>query len=452
MSGIETICQLIRKLTGKSTKNEQNMSKNDNTHQLEALFFPDQPLSEEPLYGQKTFGFEEHINQYIHELPYLKGPFIMGVLGPWGCGKSTYCSILARKLEKEEKQLVLNFNAWRYEHDQYPIVPLLSELANDGKIKEHLPEVIEGFKALLSGFTAKVSIGNQMTGKLGIDFNAGKVLDKMDQAKNQTLHGKLESVWDQGGAFSRQLDKLHVLLADKNIRIFIFIDDLDRCTPEGAVNLLEQIKLVLDLPCCVFVLALNQKVLDGFIRKRYRDDFDIKSFSIDLYIDKLIQLKVPVPKARNTLSPFVSKIMESVSQQAKERLDKNPFSLWEHHQGNLTKLILLGASGNPRAAIRLINELNHMIMTGDNQTAVFEEAIRRTIQAMSPDFYQELEQHKHSRDYLHSLIDAEDKTRLEDYIEIFVPESRVAAIRDVCLLESTEIDRGSWLDDLEGAR
>ncbi len=65
---------------------------------------------------------------------------------------------------------------------------------------------------------------------------------------------------------------------------------MDRCNPEKAVALLEQIKLVLDLPSTIFVLALNEKTLDGFIRKRY-ELHGIEDFTINEYIEKLIQLR-----------------------------------------------------------------------------------------------------------------------------------------------------------------
>ncbi len=53
---------------------------------------------------------------------------------------------------------------------------------------------------------------------------------------------------------------------------FLFlIDDLDRCLPDKAVEMLEAIKLFLDVAGCVFILALDDEIVERGIAHRYRD-------------------------------------------------------------------------------------------------------------------------------------------------------------------------------------
>ena len=51
--------------------------------------------------------------------------------------------------------------------------------------------------------------------------------------------------------------------------LVIFVDDLDRCLPEKAVEVLEAIKLFLDVPGCIFVLGIDHGVIERGIRLRY---------------------------------------------------------------------------------------------------------------------------------------------------------------------------------------
>ena len=70
----------------------------------------------------------------------------------------------------------------------------------------------------------------------------------------------------------------------------VFVDDLDRCLPEKAIQVLEALKLFLDVEGCIFVLGLDPEAIASAVQTRYRGE--IKAGE---YLEKIIQLPFNLP-------------------------------------------------------------------------------------------------------------------------------------------------------------
>ena len=73
-------------------------------------------------------------------------------------------------------------------------------------------------------------------------------------------------------------------------RLVVFVDDLDRCLPEKAIQVLEAIKLFLDVPGCIFVLGLDREAIEDAVQKRYKGEVKARE-----YLEKIIQLPFILP-------------------------------------------------------------------------------------------------------------------------------------------------------------
>nr|QNO50078.1 hypothetical protein NEPELPOK_00029 [Methanosarcinales archaeon ANME-2c ERB4] len=97
-------------------------------------------------------------------------------------------------------------------------------------------------------------------------------------------------------------------------RVVVFIDDLDRCLPENAVDILETIKLFLGTKKCIFVLGVDRGVLVKSIDVRYKDfamksDGDKSLISGDKYLEKIIQLTFQLPPLRTEdIKGYITKL------------------------------------------------------------------------------------------------------------------------------------------------
>lgn len=127
-----------------------------------------------------------------------------------------------------------------------------------------------------------------------------------------------------------------------------FIDDLDRLEPSTAVELLEVLKLFLDCPHCVYVLAIDYSVVIRGVKAKYGKDFDEEKGRA--FFDKIIQVPFQVPVERYDINNFIKSCMNETGitppSAAKDGIGnvKNYTSLVKHSIGN-----------NPRAIKRLFN-------------------------------------------------------------------------------------------------
>ena len=103
-------------------------------------------------------------------------------------------------------------------------------------------------------------------------------------------------------------DKIHEYLDEatneNGDRLTIFIDELDRCKPSFAVQLLEEVKHYFTHERVTFVFAINKQELSEVIRSCYGSDFNA-----DRYLDRFFDLTLMLPKADR--EKYLSTIMFS---------------------------------------------------------------------------------------------------------------------------------------------
>ncbi len=126
-------------------------------------------------------------------------------------------------------------------------------------------------------------------------FNTDLDLSKLvDRSQNESTRQRIESL-DEFKSI------LLELFSNEARRVFVFVDDLDRCMPDAALDLLEAIKIFLPSTPCVFVVAADEALIGQGLRIRFRDVVDPGSSS-DVnafmnkkgreYFEKIIQLPV----------------------------------------------------------------------------------------------------------------------------------------------------------------
>jgi formylglycine-generating enzyme required for sulfatase activity len=75
-------------------------------------------------------------------------------------------------------------------------------------------------------------------------------------------------------------------------RLVVFIDDLDRCTPDKVPEVLEAIKLFTTTPRCVYVLGLDHDIVRQGIKAKYQ--FETPAEATE-YLEKVVQIPFHLP-------------------------------------------------------------------------------------------------------------------------------------------------------------
>jgi formylglycine-generating enzyme required for sulfatase activity len=175
---------------------------------------------------------------------------------------------------------------------------------------------------------------------------------------------------------------------DLRINFVVFVDDLDRCLPEKAVETLELIKTMFNIESFAFVLALDDEVIERGIGHRYqayhlagkKPEMPITGFE---YLEKIIHLPFRLPAlTREQAAAFVRKYESDIEPDTALRWFDEPAQpepvtgyrqgepgqpnpgrqvLTEYRPNDLLELALSGFDAfMPRKLIRLV-ELLHQV-------------------------------------------------------------------------------------------
>ena len=262
-------------------------------------------------------------------------PFTVGVFGEWGSGKTTLMTLVRDRLEDQGVKTAW-FNAWKYDGKEVVWNALIQSVfhrmrqdpeAQDAAFLERLKETALKLAAFAARRFAPIATGGAVDGRL-IDGVA-------DAVRPLTAE---DPEFDFINSFEATFAKLVQDYVGPGGRMVVFVDDLDRCLPATAVEVLEAIKLYLDQANVTFVIGVEPEVVRTGIRHRYKDNAALAQKE---YLEKIVQL------------PFM---MRGLDKSAALRLIE-PYRNYEAlgFDDLIVEMVLRGTEANPRRIKRFIN-------------------------------------------------------------------------------------------------
>ena len=187
--------------------------------------------------------------------------------------KTVISSLSLSNLDKNTSKLAVYYDAWLNDNDTEPILSLLYEIASqlgeDFSLgNTDIVKTFAGIFEMLSGHNITSTIDASTSDDVLLKFKKQKGIKK-------------------------EIDQfLSNLINERANRLFVFIDELDRCKPSFAVHLLEQVKHYIFDDRITFVFSVNLEQLQHTIKRYYGDDFDSCR-----YLDRFFDLRISLPPA-----------------------------------------------------------------------------------------------------------------------------------------------------------
>ena len=239
----------------------------------------------------------------------IEGPCVLALDALWGAGKTTFLNIWSQYL-RDGGFTIVKFNAWETDFSGDPFVALCTEMTTsldklrvmgDTKLSEKVASVKKSSQVVIqhviSGTVRNMTAGmidiNQMSAAM-----AGQSAEPQRFVEYQEAKKALEN-------FKGKLEELACALGKTDRRpLIVMIDELDRCRPTYAVELLETTKHLFSVGQIVFVLAINREQLVRAVQGLYGNSFDAEKY-LRRFFD--IDIRLPQPER----DKYVSNLLNS---------------------------------------------------------------------------------------------------------------------------------------------
>ncbi|XSG82671.1 MAG: KAP family P-loop NTPase fold protein [Methyloligella sp. ZOD6] len=246
-----------------------------------------------------------------HLLSAASDPIVVGVDGQWGSGKTIFLKMWAGELRKAGYPVVY-FDAFENDYLEDAFLALASQIINlaQDKKKQATPKgrkfINSAVKAgkILMRSGVKVGVKGATAGLVSVidleeiasdiaseasslaDKHVGQLLTKQKQQKD-AIQGFRDALSELPSLLSERPKSNDKQQTPKPL-IFI-IDELDRCRPSFALELLERIKHFFSVENVHFVLGVHLGQLTNSVVIAYGPNIDART-----YLQKFIQLTLPL--------------------------------------------------------------------------------------------------------------------------------------------------------------
>jgi len=273
-------------------------------------------------------------------------PITVGLQGEWGTGKTSLMSLLLEQFNDEANRNEIAsswVNTWEYSMFK--------------GAKETTPSVLKGMLDKLKDSCKERGVWTLKDDAKSTFNKAGKFLSGIANqvVANQTGINVKDAVDSNSDSYIAEIAEVKKMISgliqelindEKNPvkKVVFFVDDLDRILPSDAVEVLESLKNIFDIPDCVFILAIDYDVVVKGLESKFGPKTKENEREFRSFFDKIIQVPFTMPVGAYDISSFL-----------KNKLAELNVEINDEEVSQITKIVGYTVGNNPRSLKRYLN-------------------------------------------------------------------------------------------------
>ncbi len=236
-----------------------------------------------------------------------KRNYVLNVNAEWGAGKTYFLKRWQHSIQKNHP--VVYIDAWQQDYSDDPLLTVVSSIISQLQDQHGSPGDVTihkaargllGFFKIAAPFVTKAVVKKFSGIGLGELADELKEEDDFDMAASEVAGKVVDGLLKDHASkkmaiedFKKAIKKWAAEIKEATTLeppVFIFIDELDRCRPTYAIEMLEVIKHLFDMEGVVFVIATDTQQLQHAIKVIYGAGFDASTY-LGRFFNRRITLK-----------------------------------------------------------------------------------------------------------------------------------------------------------------
>ncbi len=254
-------------------------------------------IRENEAFEQDILGREDFGKSLLTLVSIPSDELVISLDGKWGEGKTTFVKMWQGLLDKEDiPNIYVNAFENDYSDDAFTaIAGAIIAYIKKKKIKlGNLGNIAKKIGGQVLFLATKTGINVGTSGVIQVD-DFKELKKTWSTVVNDIVSEKLAA--HKKGAeliqsFKDLLSKIpNTLNPNEDKPLVIIIDELDRCKPTYAVDLIEKVKHLFSVKNVVFVLVMHKEQLEESVKSVYGQNIDAHT-----YLQKFINIEISLPK------------------------------------------------------------------------------------------------------------------------------------------------------------